>query len=415
MLHCTHHICASHLDELCQNGLIPCPVCGDVTQLPEGGLAVDRSLQLVQEYWQDKSSKPQHKVYSGNRTVPLPMCGFCEELPASRRCLQCDGVLCEACAVTSHSKGFFKSHQIVDLEDAPVSGDYDLAQKMMCDIHPQEKLSFYCLDCRMPVCSHCLILGDHKNHQQKHIEEAYDTGKETLSAWVEKLQQRIRDCEDIEEKLRIADLEVNEGATTQRNIINHEMDHLKELIETKRHQLLSKSAIEEKQKRVQLQTQRERTKGSKSECSAMATRSEDLLAVSSEHAFLAVVLPLIQDMKKLCTQPPEPAPSVTGSFRPLMTDSQVRCLGDLDLGLPPKVTSAPPVNVVTAMPMHTGAQHAVDPPHGFAPTMQQHSYQHTSIPPATVSYLTSAPPPVSQGGQPQVAYVYRKAMPPSMS
>jgi hypothetical protein len=380
---------------------------------------MDRSLQLVQEYWQEKSNKPQETMVSGNRSLAVPRCGFCEETAATKRCLQCDGVMCEDCAATSHSKGFFKSHQIIDLEDAPLSGDYDLAQKMMCDVHAQEKLSFYCLDCRMPVCSHCLILGEHKSHQQKHIEEAYETGKETLNAWVDKLQQRIRDCEDIEEKLRVAEKEVSEGATAQRNIINHEMDHLKELIETKRHQLLSKSAIEEKQKRVQLQTQSEKTIKAKTEANNMTTRSEDLLAVSSEHAFLAVVLPLIQDMKKICTAPPEQAPNVTGSFRPLMTDTQVRCLGDLDLGLPkapPQPT--PPVNVVT-MPVHAGATHAVgDPPIGYAAAVQHgHNYQHSGLshPPATVSYVTASPPihqSSSQGGQ-QVAYVYRKAMPPS--
>jgi len=405
MLHCTHHMCSSHLDQLSRNGLVPCPVCGDVTQLPEGGLIVDRSLQLVQEYWQEKSTKPQATLISGDKPQALPMCGFCEEQLASRRCLQCDGVMCEACAVASHSKGFFKSHQVVDLEDSPVSADHDLAYKMMCDVHQQEKLSFYCLDCRMPVCSHCLILGDHKGHQQKPIEEAYDTGKETLNAWVDKLQQRVRDCEDIEEKLRVAEMEVSEGAMAQRNIINHEMDHLKELIETKRHQLLSKSAIEEKQKRVQLQTQAERLKNAKRDASTMTTRSEDLLAVSSEHAFLAVVLPLIQDMKKVCTQPPEPAPNVTGSFRPLMTDTQVRCLGDLDLGLP-KAAVAPPVNVVT-MPVHQ--EHSVPQ---YAASVHSHYQAGMSHAPATASYITASPLMASQGISSQVAYVYRKAMPP---
>jgi len=412
MLHCTHHVCAGHLEQILNgtNGLVPCPVCGDVTAMPEGGLAVDRSLQLVQEYWQEKQLKPQARIVSGQNSKVVPMCGFCEEQPACKRCLQCDGVLCEACSISSHSKGFFKSHQIIDLEDAP-SGDLDLAHKMVCDVHPQEKLSFYCLDCRMPVCSHCLILGDHKGHQQKHIEEAYDTGKDTLNAWVEKLQQRIESCEDILERLRNAELDVNQGASAQRNIINHEMDHLKELIETKRHQLLSKSALEEKQKRVQLQAQQDHTSDARSQAQSMIQRSEDLLAVGSEHAFLAVVLPLIQDMKKLCTQPPESAPSVSGTFRPLMTDTQVRSLGDLDLGIPKQ---APAAQVL--LPSHTVGGHiAGDTAHGY--TLPQ-GYQHSSHVPnaaATVSYLSASPPHGQQ--TPGVAYhsqvVYRAAMPPS--
>merc|ERR1719174_511126 len=126
----------------------------------------------------------------------------------------------------------------------------------------------------MPVCSHCLILGDHKGHQQKHIEEAYDTGKDTLNAWVEKLQQRIDSCEEVLDRLHAAENDVNQGASAQRNIINHEMDHLKELIETKRHQLLSKSALEEKQKRVQLQAQMDRAEAARQDAMGLVNRSQ---------------------------------------------------------------------------------------------------------------------------------------------
>lgn len=420
MLHCTHHVCANHLEQILSgtNGLVPCPVCGDVTAMPEGGLTIDRSLQLVQEYWQEKQLKPHAASASGNSGQAVTMCGFCEEQTATRRCVQCDGVLCEACSISSHSKGFFKSHQIVDLETTPIATgvDVEVMQKMVCDVHSQEKLSFYCLDCRMPVCSHCLILGDHKGHQQKHIEEAYDTGKDTLNAWVEKLHQRIESCEEILEQLRSAELEVNQGAASQRNIINHEMDHLKELIETKRHQLLSKSALEEKQKRVQLQAQQDRTADARGQAQGMIHRSEDLLAVGSEHAFLAVVLPLIQDMKKLCTQPPEAAPTVSGNFRPLMTDTQVRSLGDLDLGVPKQ----PPQAAQVLVPSHSMPGMGGEAPLGYSlpQGFQQH---HAPNAAATVSYLSASPAVhgqhVNAAQQPGMAYhsqvVYRAAMAPS--
>lgn len=419
MLHCTHHICASHMEQLVNSstGLLPCPVCGDVTAMPESGLALDRSLQLVQSFWQEREARPKAVVASGEGKKTVPMCGFCEEQPASRRCVQCDGVLCEACLATSHSKGFFKSHQIIDFEDAP-GADFDLTSKMICDIHPQEKLSFYCLDCRMPVCSHCLILGEHKGHQQKHIEEAYDTGKDTLNAWVEKLMQRIDSCEDILGKLRAAEIDVNQGATAQRDIINHEMDHLKELIETKRHQLLSKSALEEKQKRVQLQAQNERTTEARAMAQNMINRSEDLLAVGSEHAFLAVVLPLIQDMKKVCTQPPEPAPHVTGNFRPLMTDSQVRIIGDLDLGVQAKPAPTVQISPQVATPMQANVLHASLGGHSVQGYQQNSGMTHVNGASGSVSYLSASSTAQQTKQQSAVsAYqsgpqvIYRAAMP----
>jgi len=278
---------------------------------------------------------------------------------------------------------------------------------MVCEVHKGEKLSFYCLDCRMPVCSHCLILGDHKGHQQKHIEEAYDTGKDTLNAWVEKLQQRIDACEDIMEKVRVAGLDVSQGAAAQQSLINNEMDHLKELIETKRHQLLSKSGLEEKHKRAQLQEQEERTGASKTDASNLILRSQDLLAVGSEHAFLAVVLPLIQDMKKLCQQPAESAPTVNGNFRPLMTDQQVRSLGDLDLGVPKQAAAPAQVLLSSHALGHTTMPGDVG--HGYALAEGVSRYQHASHPvpnPApTVSYLSAAPNHgLSGGNAQQVSY-----------
>jgi hypothetical protein len=203
---------------------------------------------------------------------------------------------------------------------------------MYCDSHPDEKLNFYCLDCRRPVCSHCLILGEHKSHQQTPIDQAFETGKETLGAWVDKLNQRVASQVELIAQLRDAEHEVNNGAEAQRNIINKEMDHLREILETKRHQLLSRSALEEKQKRVQLQAHSDHAENARKDAGHLVERSQTLLSLASEHAFLAVVLPLIQDMKKCAGQTLDAQPQVSTAYRPLTTDAQVRSLGDLDLG-----------------------------------------------------------------------------------
>jgi len=386
MLQCTHHICKAHVGSLVQRDRLPCPVCGDLTTVPDGGLRVDRTLQVVVEMWGNHAAPQQ----TGD-TITMEVCGFCEEKPATRRCVQCSGVLCEECEKTSHSKGFFKTHTIVDLDQTLPQAKSP--PRMFCDEHQDEKLSFYCLDCRKPVCSHCLILGDHKGHQQTPIDQAFATGKETLGAWVEKLKQRIQSTEDLLEQLRASECEVDRGAEAQRGVINHEMDHLRELIETKRHQLLSKSALEEKQKRAQLQGQIDRADSARKDARGLVSRSQDLLSLSSEHAFLAVVLPLIQDMKKCASQPVDDNLRVSTLFRPLSTDAQVRSLGDLDLGHP-----RPPQQHVGAVQTMVGqvlpqGQMAVD---GQQQMVMPPSYNVAN---ATHSYLPQQPMPVQ--------YVYR--------
>mmetsp|Transcript_86244 Transcript_86244/g.268289 ORF Transcript_86244/g.268289 Transcript_86244/m.268289 type:complete len:444 (-) Transcript_86244:82-1413(-) len=420
MLNCTHHICMQHIGAgagagaggagargqrdalggstqgaLAQRERIACPVCGDLTGVPEGGLRVDRTLQVVVDTW--RSAATQDGGASGSSEAK-PTCGFCEEKPATRRCIQCSGVLCEECEKTSHSKGFFKTHNIVNLSD-DTSGPIDFAGRMVCDEHHDEKLSFYCLDCRKPVCSHCLILGEHQGHQQTPIDQAFETGKETLGAWVDKLTQRIQSTEALLEQLRASELEVNRGAEAQRSIINHEMDHLRELIETKRQQLMSKSALEEKQKRVQLQGQVGRADSARQDARGLVTRSQDLLALKSEHAFLALVLPLIQDMKKCAGQPVDDAPRVSTLFRPLSTDAQVRSLGDLDLGHP-----RPPQHVASVQSIVSpGAPGIMQQGHVALDGQQQMVMQPGyNVANATLPYVPQQPMPVQQ-----VQYVYR--------
>jgi hypothetical protein len=269
-------------------------------------------------------------------------------------------------------------------------------EKMLCYMHPEEKLSFYCLDCREPVCSHCLILGEHKGHQQSPIDKAFGTGRETLSAWAGELQRRIGSSEKLLDQLREAELEVDRGAEAQRCAINREMDHLRELVETKRQQLLSKSSLEEKPKRSQLQAQFERAEAARQEANELVMRTQELLTLSNEHAFLSLMLPLVQDMKKCADQQLDEGPRVSRLFRPLSTDAQVRCLGDLDLGhqarTPVAAGGAVPQGTIPCASAYMHG-HQAQPNYISTTTGTAQQASHAS---ATVSYLSAA----SYHGQP---------------
>lgn len=356
-LWCHHHICASHVESLSKGKTLVCPSCEDVTTLPtEGALQIDRSLQLVVEAWLEQIAS-QHENKNETPALVTPTCGFCEEQLATCHCEQCDGVLCEKCRTTLHTKGIFKTHTVVELlskqSKTKSGGEVDhFAAKMLCNEHAEEKLNFYCLDCQRPVCSHCLILGSHKGHQQQPIDQAYETGKGLLTQWVDRLRQHAASAEDLLDRLRGVECEVQHGAEGQRHVINGELDHLREVIETKRHQLLSKSALEEKQKRVQLQSQLDRASAQHGDMTELLSRSGSLLETTSEHTFLAVLLPMIQDMKKCSGQPVDTTVHASSNFSSLSTDAQVRSLGDLDLGHPkaPTVSPSPSPAIGGAIP-----------------------------------------------------------------
>jgi len=388
-LECFHHLCESCVTELTnQEPVFACPLCNEECSIPEGGLKVDTVKKIVVDHVR-KALKPDSTEEDVDLVNPPITCAYCEERVATRRCVECHGQpLCEDCQKSTHSKGYFRSHTIVDIGEALGATEKEDVRMVCCE-HDQ-KLEFYCLTCRTPVCSHCLIIKGHKGHEHTTIDAAYNTGKDTLSAWIQKMKDRISTTQALYETFQAQDEEVTKHGESQRNTVNYEMDHLRELIETKRRQLLQKSALEEKQKRLQLQTQMEKAQSARDQAQHLVNRSEDLLELSSIHAFVVLVLVLIQDMRICNSQPTDDHRRVSTAFRALHTDNQVRVLGDLDLG-------QPPVQIL-------GGVHQVEAPPAM---VVQQPFQGSSA--TTMPYV---PHPVMHGHQVLHPVHFRPSLPP---
>jgi len=42
-----------------------------------------------------------------------------------------------------------------------------------CDLHREKPLEIYCLDCRQVVCTHCFLVGAHRQHRGQALAEAF--------------------------------------------------------------------------------------------------------------------------------------------------------------------------------------------------------------------------------------------------
>lgn len=382
MLACGHYACKSHVESLSKGGKLPCPSCNALTVLQPDGLRIEHSFELVIDVWRERAREKLEGGTAG-KPKPAPKCGFCEERLATRQCSQCEGVLCTVCEKTLHTKGMFKNHLVGDLtEEESLVDDEGGVRRMLCFDHPEEKLNFFCMDCRKLVCSHCLLLGDHKGHNQNHIGKACETGRTNLNQWVDAIRSRLGKVETVTEKLEKVEVDVLAGAEEQRQSISTELDHLRELVETKRRQLLSKGAFEEKQKRMQLQAQMQRTESISKRAIELVERSTELLTVTNDHAFLATLLPLIQDMRKCANLAIDNCPQVSAAFKPLSTDAQARLLEQLDLGHP-----AVRVSVLPGAPTTVTQRQSMN-----YPSTTAGSY---TAAPATVSFVPQAQPMVS--------------------
>lgn len=303
-----------------ENGRIACPVCKTMTFQADNGLAVNSNMQVVIERWQDQ----RHRTARGLSRKP---CGICEDAVATKRCEQCDGDLCEACVATSHAKGFFKNHTIVDLMDTRAP-----AQPVLCQVHKEEKVGFYCTDCSMAVCSHCILLGDHQDHSNMPIARAVQEQRDVLRSQVERLQTRKKGNQLLSQDLRVLEEKVCLGGSQQRAMINRQIASLKDLIDSKADQLLSKSNLEEEQKLSQVRGQYERTAIALDQVDVLLRRTDEMLLVDNDYDFLTLVLPLIQDSMRCSSQVVEAVAQVPTTFRALTIDAQTKSMNELDLG-----------------------------------------------------------------------------------
>lgn len=346
-LRCKHHICSEHVTNLAKDhGKLSCPVCNTLTFQVESGLPLNHNLQVVVDRWQELQTRSASRVREA--------CGICEEALATLQCVQCDGALCEACASSTHSKGFFKNHTVVAISDTD-----NQHLDVYCSLHAEEKVGFYCTDCSMPVCSHCILMGDHQDHATIPIAKAAEEQRQMLISQAERLRQRRKASQSLTQELRILEAKVHLGGQQQRDSIENEMARLRELLEARHKQLLMKSTIEEEAKLSQIRAQLGKTQGTLEHVESLLRRSEDILRVDSEFDFVTVVLPLIQDGTRCSSQGVEAIAQVSTYFKPVSVDAQIRSMNDLDLGLQAaglsQASGLPRVVTTAASSLHSSA------------------------------------------------------------
>ncbi|XP_033741542.1 LOW QUALITY PROTEIN: RING finger protein 17-like [Pecten maximus] len=186
LLDCGHTFCEGCLQALAKEGktavkcpvtscLAPTPIQGDVKDLwPDlytVGLVVynqrtllDRELSKIthSQMVQNLKRKDTERLED-----PDKLCRECLRKAATCRCEKCDFIMCMQCFDKIHSASkMLKQHQPI-----PLSSDNSNMEGPMCKHHPDRPIEYYCEDDCIPICSRCVIMGDHKKHNITSMEE----------------------------------------------------------------------------------------------------------------------------------------------------------------------------------------------------------------------------------------------------
>ncbi|XP_071153985.1 uncharacterized protein [Mytilus edulis] len=192
----------------------------------------------------------------------LIVCQLCEKSKEIKwKCFNCDLVLCQKCA-SIHSKfSGSEEHCIIDLKQVGTPENLDIIRKyhlknIFCLNHKKEKCSLFCKDCKIPVCSFCVIKPIHKGHNLEKLSTVYNTQlseledikqliKENLSGLSKSVRESATTSDnynEIKQKIIQREREIKEKATKDAAILIDELDKLI---------IPSKDAFMEEKQRIQ--------------------------------------------------------------------------------------------------------------------------------------------------------------------
>eukprot|EP00105_Crassostrea_gigas_P034958 XP_019919106.1 PREDICTED: RING finger protein 17 isoform X8 [Crassostrea gigas] len=187
ILDCGHTFCEGCLTKLARDTktCIACPTCKAVTQLPQGEASVknlwpdiyvmgwmmcqQRALLNQELEKLSPAGMVQNPAFRNQADREEKMCRECFRRLAVCKCDKCDVIMCQGCFDKVHSKSnTLRQHQALPMEsEESLKGE--LTQD--CPLHEGRELEYYCEDHKIPICSRCVIVGDHKGHVITSMEE----------------------------------------------------------------------------------------------------------------------------------------------------------------------------------------------------------------------------------------------------
>jgi hypothetical protein len=233
--------------------------------------------------------------------------------------------MCAACAEKMHAQGFMQKHVLRDLGDEHTS-------QLFCTVHPEEKLTLYCVDCQLPVCAHCLLVGDHVGHNRMNMTEASACASTELENVSRDLNAQKADKVFLMQELDVLGNDLTKNADTAREAMREEFRALQELMEAKKQQLEVRLQIDEDNRRARLEAARQDVKKAVDDLDQMAERVGGLPAALEPCGLLAVSGVVAVEARKCLARSKDAGVglAVNSNFRSVDIRRQMSMMGELD-------------------------------------------------------------------------------------
>ncbi|XP_043682630.1 RING finger protein 17 isoform X3 [Vespula pensylvanica] len=228
LLECGHSICYGCAKLYPE---VSCSLCGELVQAKENkselyplniyalGLVVVANHQPCLYLEEPDISFTQTVV---QKTRPFQISGYCHEceIEATLRCPQCNVLYCQTCYSKIHGKALQNHSKILINE---ITKDIPLTILSVCSDTCIEYVGYFCNDCQISSCSHCM-LRYHSKHNHISLlernEELMDDFTKAYDDVAESLQRVLQTLKKLK-TIEISQTEIKNNENVEASITQH--------------------------------------------------------------------------------------------------------------------------------------------------------------------------------------------------
>ena len=182
VLSCFHVFCLQCIKTFDGMETIKCPLCRQLTYVPEGG------VQELPDYTSKEETLPEGNDH----------CGFCcNDTVAEFYCRECEDSLCLKCKEQHMRMKQTKDHALDVLEARQVSKKIE---NLPCNLHRSYEVQSYCSTCEQGCCEIC-CRRNHENHIVGPLHETAEERRQQIRTNIEESKTRftgvVKDIADI--------------------------------------------------------------------------------------------------------------------------------------------------------------------------------------------------------------------------
>ena len=299
---------------------LTCPTCRHIVPLSEKGVDGLQSDFHIDHLFEIRDAF--NKAAQAGQTK----CGNCEAGVATGYCHDCEEFLCDNCQAAHKALKLTRSHQIVSIQEFQAQATKLMAAKKKipsCEKHRGNELKIYCETCKELICNDCTIRL-HRDHNYDLVADVFPKHKEELVSSLKPVKQKLHSVQQALKAFDTRAKEINDQRATLEAHIHKEIDHLHQLLDQRRAQLVGELDMLTQQKLKSLAAQRDQVEITQVKLTSCLEYAEGGLQTGTESEILAMKAPVIERIEQISAEfdPDTIQPETRASIKLMMDEKE---------------------------------------------------------------------------------------------